>query len=243
MSTKRRPKHRPADGLTASEVRFCELFARGSDNSTQAYIDAGFPCKLSPSGEVDRGNTRARAWILLRKVDIQRRIRAFRGHATEAAGITTDLLAASLKHEAFFPRRSVFHKRTGRVLPPSKWPPEVDAFITGFDVKETTKIVRDPDTGRAVMDPKTMRAERATVVEYKIRFTAPTEAKRVLAQWLGMIGDRVAVEERGQSTIMTVLLDPTPTDQCDTPFPEDDAEESDGFGAAEPVCEPAEGVA
>lgn len=243
MSAKRRPNHRPGDGLSAQEVKFCELFARGSESSTQAYIDAGFPCKQLPTGEPDRENTRQRAWDLFRKPDIGRQIRKFRRRAAAAVEVNTDMVAESLKHEAFTPRRSIFDPKTGRVLPPSKWPPEMDHFIAGFDVKETTKLARDKN-GKVKLDRRN-RPERETVVEYKIRFNVSTEAKRLLAQWLGMIGDKIAVEERGKATIMTVLLDPTPTVQYNVPFPDDDTPEEDdtAFGNALPEREPAEGAA
>ncbi len=217
-------------GLSVRHIRFCEYVATGR-SATQSFLDAGFRCPATPSGGPNRASAGKRAWELLKKPEIRRQIRTFRDHATEAAGITTDLVATSLKHEALFPRRGIFHPNTGRVLPPSQWPPEVDAFVTGFDVKETTRLVRHATTNRPVIDPRTKKVEVVTIVEYKIRFTAPTEAKRILAQWLGMIGDKVSFEDKGRSTIMTVVLDPTPTDRCDTPFPtDDDPDELDELG-------------
>lgn len=166
-----KPKHRThRPDLSAREVRFCRLYVE-LDNATEAAERAGFV-------STDRVSMGQRGYALLKKPQIRAAIRRMQQEAADAEQVTVDRLAQSLAREALADRTGIFDSK-GRVLPPTRWPAELRSIITGFDVEEETETLADPKTGK----------ERAvTTVKYKVRFARGTEAKKVLAQWRGMIG-------------------------------------------------------
>jgi hypothetical protein len=150
-------------------------------------VDAGLPCPATTSGGTDRASAGKRAWELLKKPEIRDQIREFRRRAIEANQLDANAVLEALKHEATFPRTSVFDRR-GAVRPPHLWPPEVNAFVAGFEVEETFPLLRDAD-GLPQRDEhgKLVRTVRRV---YKVRFQKSTQAKRILAEWFGLIGSR-----------------------------------------------------
>lgn len=167
----KKPTHRTdKPALTAQEVRFCRLWVE-LGNATEAAERAGFV-------STDRVSMGQRGYALLKKPQIRAAIRRMQQEAADAEQVTVGRLAQSLAREAFADRTGIFDGK-GRVLPPTRWPAELRSIITGFDVEEETETVTDPVTGK----------ERAvTTVKYKVRFARGTEAKKILAQWRGMIG-------------------------------------------------------
>lgn len=206
-ASKKKPKHRtPRPTLSAREVRFCRLYvtseSAGRPNATQCFIDAGLY-------HGSRASASELAFRLLRRVEIRQCIRRMEQEAVDAEQITVDKLAQSLGHEAFADRCEVFDSR-GRFLPPHRWPPELRTLLVGCDVEEETETATE--TAVRVVDGQEVTAVTTTTtvrVKYKPRFARTTEAKRILAQWRGMIGaekdatppaagsDRVVIENGG----------------------------------------------
>lgn len=158
---RRKPKHRtePPE-LTAREVRFCAAYVE-LGNATAAAERAGIVAT--------RGSLSTLAWRMLKKVEIRTLIRRMQQEAADAEQVSINRLAHSLGQEAFADRTAIFDAK-GQVKPPQMWPAALRALVVGIDVEE----VRGK-TGK-------------TTVRYKVRFVRGTEAKKVLAQWRGMIG-------------------------------------------------------
>lgn len=110
--------------------------------------------------------------MLLRKAEIAACIRRMQQQAADAEQVTINKLAQSLDREAHADRTLIFDNKGG-MLPPHKWPAELRALAVGFEVIETPA-----------------RRGHPKKVRYKVRFASPTEAKRMLAQWRGMIGGK-----------------------------------------------------
>ncbi len=108
--------------------------------------------------------------------------------AADAEQITVHRLARSLGQQAFAKRTQIFDSN-GRVKPPDRWPEELQAIVTGFDVDETTQVTFSIDA-----NGETVKVETVTVT-YKVKFERSTEAKKLLAQWLGMVGSEVTLKD------------------------------------------------
>lgn len=102
---------------------------------------------------------------LLRNVKIREYIRLLRQQAADAARVTVDELAVGFCQVAYADRTGILND-DGTVRPPSQWPAELKSLITGVEV-----IPQDDGTNR-----------------YKVKFERSMEARKVLAQWRGMIG-------------------------------------------------------
>lgn len=170
----RKPKHstRPdAAALSAHDIKFCQYYAEhGNRSGTAAYKQAGYPNSTSSDSAVGRA-----AWFLVRKHKIRLYIREIRQQAADAASVTTDLLAQGFKRVGFADRRGVFGP-DGRMLPPAQWPDELGSIIAGIEVEDIDGV--DPNTGEKVVVGR----------RWKVKFERSMEARKVLAQWKGMIG-------------------------------------------------------
>lgn len=167
----KKSKHRTAPPiLSAMEVRFCRLWVE-LGNATEAAERAGFKAN-------NRVTLATLACKLLRKVQIRTTIRRMQQEAADAEQVTVNRLAQSLSREAFADRTGIFDDK-GRVKPPKDWPEELRSIIAGVDVDEETETFTHPLTGVK---------STVTTAKYKVRFSRGTEAKKVLAQWRGMIG-------------------------------------------------------
>lgn len=176
---KRKKKTAAVPELTTRQIHFCSHYALNG-NATQALIDAGIP-------HSNRVSAATAAWKLLRNGQIRDQIRTFRRQSAYAARVRVDKLAMTLDQEAHADRTAIFDGK-GNVKPPHLWPADVKAAIAGYEVDVKEKPARDA-AGNSMYDTAgnpVMETERT----YKVRFVAPTEAKRILAQWLGMIGDK-----------------------------------------------------
>jgi len=156
--------------LSLREIRFCQLYAE-TENATQSYVDAGFSHGRPTAGQL--------AFRLLKKVQIREHIQDLRDAACESAKITTAKIARSLSQQAFTDRRAVFDTQ-GRMKPPHQWPKELAACIAGIEVDNLEEWKVDTESGG--------RKKAIVGYRWKVKFERSTEAKKILAQWLGMIG-------------------------------------------------------
>ncbi len=170
------------DALSVQDVRFCQFYAE-SGNASDAYRKAGY----ANSGSSDSAVGHA-AWDKLRKAKIRDYVRELRQQSADVAGITVGRLARSLGRQAFSDRTAIYDK-TGRVKSPTNWPDELRAIIAGFEVKEETETTFSVDA-----NGDTVKVETVTVT-YKVKFERSTEAKKLLAQWLGMVGSEVTLKD------------------------------------------------
>lgn len=160
--------------LSLPEIRFCKIYVDNKGNGIQAWRDADFPGP-PPASE---NATSKRVWLLLRKPQIGEYIRELRNDACEAATITVESLAKSFKEQAHADRTLIFDEQ-GRMTNPRTWPKELRSIIAGIEVDNIEEWV-------------TVDGERVKQVvgqNWKVKFERSTEAKKILAQWKGMIGN------------------------------------------------------
>jgi len=148
------------DALSAQDIRFCQHYAEHG-NAAEAYRQAKYHNSTSSPQAVWFA-----AWAKLRNPNVRRYVRDIRQQVADMTSITVPMLAQSFKRQALADRTAIFDRR-GKVKPPHKWPAELRSIIAGVEVIPGGK--GRPD-------------------RYKIRFETSTEARKVLAQWRGMIG-------------------------------------------------------
>ena len=123
----------------------------------------------------------------------------------ETECITRQMVASSLGRDAFADRTRIFDE-DGDVLPPSEWPDDVKGTLLSYEAKTTTDRVTG-DITRHV----------------KVRFVSAVEAKRILAEFIGMIGPKAALvkNENAAGGIKVILeaADGTQTDFPNEGFP------------------------
>ena len=161
---KRKLKHstRSLQGeLSLNDERFCQHFAEHG-NATEAYRKAGYHNSTGKDEVV-----RSAARYNLTKSHIAVRIRIIRQQALDAAQVTTERIAQSFSRQAFADRTAIFNA-DGSMKHPHQWPAELKAIVAGIEVIPPKRAGGRP--------------------RYKVRFESGTEAKKVLAQWRGMIG-------------------------------------------------------
>lgn len=189
--TKKKVTHRTEPPpLSAIEVRFCRLYVE-LGNATEAALQAGLVSK-------NRVSLAARAYQLLKKLQIRALIRRMQSEAADAEQVTVNRLAQSMSRAAFADRTKIFYA-DGRMKPPHLWPDELRSIVTGFDVEEETVTSIDPATGNPVT---------TTTVKYKPRFRTGTEETKKLAEWRGMIG-RDAASQAADSPGIVVEGEPS----------------------------------
>lgn len=148
--------------LTVREVRFCRSLAEHGIAS-RAYQEAGYECDDKSEAAIRKAASRLHA-----RPDLKALIAQMVGEAADAERVTVSRIAQGAAREAFAPRSRLF-AADGTVLPPGQWPEELDALVTGVKVRTRTK-------------------DGVTTVEHEVRFAAPTAARRLLAEWRGMVG-------------------------------------------------------
>jgi phage terminase small subunit len=165
--------------LCAREVRFCQLYVEHG-NATRAYAEAGFPHKDGRSAAV-------LAFKRLRKVKVREFVRGLQHAAADVAQATVEELAQGFRRVATADVTVIF-AREGEVFPPSGWPKDFVSAVTSIEVEE-------------VFETRSVRGKRRKVragTRWKVKLENKTEARKVLAQWLGMVGKDKG--ERGNSS-------------------------------------------
>jgi len=155
--------------LTVQDIRFCHHFAEHG-NAVEAYKKANYHNSNAAYHTVGKA-----ASLLVKKGKIRRYLRQIKEQAADSAGITVDLLAQGFRRVAFADRRGIFGA-DGSMLPPEFWPPELGSIIAGIEVE-------DLEEWDDVQKCKVKIGRK-----WKVRFERSMEARKVLAQWKGMIG-------------------------------------------------------
>lgn len=161
-------------------MRFARLYAEHGDAS-RAYREAGFDL-----AGVSEAALRQRASKLARRPDVAALAARLVQEAVDAEQVTAHRTIQGLAREAFAPRSKIFGP-DGLVLPPDQWPAELDALVTSVRVRR--KVVGG-----------------VAALEYEVTFARPTEAKRILAQHLGLIGGKADGPEAADGKVPRVVI-------------------------------------
>lgn len=165
--SRRRHKTDPPP-LSAREIRFCQLWVE-TGNATRSYIDAGLP---HSSEHV----ARTMAFRKLRNVDIRTYIRELQKKAADSAQVTADELAHGFRRAELADVRKLVGP-DGNMVPLQDLPDEIALAIQGIEVESVFEWEgRGEDRQRVEVGKK-----------YKIKLENKTEARKILAQWLGML--------------------------------------------------------
>ena len=177
--------------MTAREVRFANHYLEHG-NKTAAARHAGY--QGSDPVLCQTGTN------LLKKNEVIEYIRRGIDVFMETECITRQMVASSLGRDAFADRTRIFDED---VLPPSEWPDDVKGTLLSYEAKTTTARVTG-DITRHV----------------KVRFVSAVEAKRILAEFIGMIGPKAAfMKNENAAGGIKVILEAA--DGTQTEFPDD----------------------
>lgn len=156
----------PPPRLSVREVRFCRALAEHGI-AARAYQEAGYECAGKSEAAIRKAASRLHA-----RPDLRALTEQMVREAVDAERVTVARTVQALAREAF-ERRSRLFAADGTVLPPGEWPEELDALVTGVKVRTR------PTPG-------------GTETTHEVRFAGPTAAKRLLAEYLGMVGAKPA---------------------------------------------------
>lgn len=160
------------DELSVADIRFCQHLANGK-TQLEAYRQAEYRNSKSNDNAVSKA-----ASILVRKGKIRRYLRQLKEQAADAAGVTVDMLAQGFRRVGFADRRGIFGP-DGSMLPPEFWPEELGSIIAGIEVEDLEEW------------DEVQKCRVKIGRKWKVRFERSMEARKILAQWRGMIGQDV----------------------------------------------------
>lgn len=169
--------------LSAEDVKFANLlFASraqigGGSSVARCYTEAGFPAR-----ETEQATIRA-AYRRVKNRQFREFYRILQDAAAASAQVTPSIVTRELARIALFDLRQVFDDR-GRIRLPCDWSDAVAAGILSVESEEIFEYEYEVDetTGKKV--------RRKVLVGYtrKVKRCPPTEALKLLAQILRMIG-------------------------------------------------------
>jgi phage terminase small subunit len=163
------------DGLSMSEHKFCMEYVKRNDDGTNSVL-AAYPGQFN--GPVSAG---VFASSLMRRPLIKDRIRHLKRELIQVALVTLPRLVVALADQAFADRRQLFDD-DGVLKPVQKWPAWTGHTIN--TIKVTERVMRPKSFVRGDDPDDEVVVERRT----EIKMDTPFEAKRILAEWQGMIG-------------------------------------------------------
>ena len=183
MSEQKRKHKTHAPELTAEDVRFAQLLfasraGEGQRKSVaQCFTEAGFPARESETA------TKQAAYRRVKNRYFRHFYRTLQDCAASSAQVTAGVITRALARIALFDIREVFDDR-GRIKLPCEWSDAVAAGVLSVESEELFEYETEVDP-----DTKT-RTRRKVLVGYtrKVKRCAPTEALKLLAQILRMIG-------------------------------------------------------
>lgn len=177
-------KHKTqAPPLSAEDVRFAQLLfaaraqAGERKSVTQCYTEAGFPAKDTDAA------TKQAAHRRVKNRYFRQFYRVLQDAAAASAQVTPNVITRALARIALFDVREVFDER-GRIRLPAEWSDAVAAGVLSVESEELFEWQdeRDEESGKKV--------RRKVLIGYsrKVKRVPPTEALKLLAQVLRMIG-------------------------------------------------------
>ena len=175
--------------MTLREVRF-----------VNAYIEHGIAVKAAREAGIQGGSDdaiRKLAYRLLAKPAVGHYLRECRQEHLETAMATTNKLGRALSNIVFADRTAVFSS-DGDVISPRDWPENLRGLVSSFDSKVVTD--RDGNVTRS----------------FKVRFTEPMAAAKMLAEWRAMVGPRAAIDVADAGRGVTVIIEGAAEDGCET---------------------------
>ena len=175
--------------MTLREVRFVNAYIEHGV-AVKAAREAGIP------GESDDA-IRKLAYQMLAKPAVGHYLRECRQEHLETAMATTNKLGRALSNIVFADRTAVF-SFDGDVISPRDWPENLRALVSSFESKVVTD--RDGNVTRS----------------FKVRFTDPMAAAKMLAEWRAMVGPRAAAGVSDSGSGVTVIIEGAAEDGCET---------------------------
>jgi len=171
--------------LSAAEVKFCQAFFE-TGHAGESYRKA-FP-------EITAADTMA--CRLLREKRIRLFLRELQDEAAAVAKTTIPKIVRAAEQSAFGSRVLCFDD-DGKMLPPKQWPLWLQVEIVGFEVNERM----NPVTGE-------------TITTYKVKLSKASEARDLLAKWLGMLNQPVPEGKEPERSVFVQLpmKEPIPED-------------------------------
>lgn len=207
VPTPRRSHKTRRPDLTVEDVKFAQLLfaARAQPGGlrasvAQCYLDAGFPAHPTENA------TKQAAHRRVKNRYFRQFYRVLQDSAAASAQVTPNIVTQALARIALFDIRQVFDER-GCIRLPHEYS---DAVVAGIASVETEELYE----WQMVVDPETGALTRQRVlVGYtrKVKRVPPTEALKILAQILRLIGpDGASVAGAGEknSTVLEVELGP-----------------------------------
>jgi len=173
--------------LTAAEVRFCHDVFSGM--TARAACKKNFPHLAESSFETVPSR-------LMAEQRVREFIRELQDQATSVARVTVEKLVRAAEQSGWGSRVLIFDD-DGHMLPPKQWPEWLQIEVQGLEVTERT----DRETGEKI-------------TTYKVKFSKASEARDMLAKWLGML-DKDKDKDAGQTQTAVVTL------PAKEPIPED----------------------
>ena len=178
MAKRKHKTQRPP--LSAQDIRFARLlFDRGATKKgvVECYLEAGFP----PQGTAEA--TKSAAYRRAKNRHFRQFYRDLQDRAADSAQVDANVVTQALKRIALFDIRQVFDER-GRILLPHQYSAAVAAGILGVESEELfeNQTEYDPET------KKTVRRKVLVGYSRKVKRVAPTEALKLLAQILRLVG-------------------------------------------------------
>ena len=176
--------------MTLREVRF-----------VNAYIEHGIAVKAAREAGIPGDSDdaiRKLAYQMLAKPAVGQYLRECRQEHIATAMATTNKLGRALSNIVFADRTAVFSS-DGDVISPRDWPENLRGLVSSFESKVVTDRVGN------------------VTRSFKVRFTEPIVAAKMLAEWRAMVGPRAAAGVSDSGSGVTVIIEGTAEDDCETP--------------------------
>lgn len=188
----RRPERSP---LSLREIRFCCLYAeRGKRHGYECWVEAGYEPRETRAAS-DQAVRR-----LVKKRQIQDKIRHLRAVAAEAAQVTVSEIVAGIAAIAKADRRKLFDAR-GKMLPADQWPEDLAAAVD-IEVVEHVEPIRGL---------KGVTGTRVKGRKFRVRTMDRLAAWAKLAEIKGLTGakkDEPPPEGKKNAVVVEVELGP-----------------------------------
>lgn len=185
--------------LKQQHKAFVDAYLKAPQNATAAAIAAGFSEKAA--GQI--------AYELLQRSDVKAELEARSSKALAKLDSSVERITSELAAIGFADLRKVLDD-TGRLLPPSSWPPEIAVCIASIEtsrreIRNGIRKVKDPDEGEDCLVD-----EVESEVVTKIKLWPKVEALKLLAVYRKMIGGGDSIPPEARQTFVGLAVTVAP---------------------------------
>lgn len=174
-----RPDFLASRGLSLLEEAFCVAYVAKGYKVTAAALEA--------FGSPTKGAARIRGWKMLKRPEIQARIRELHDQALTVKQMSSERVLTELAHIAKSDPRRLFDAQ-GKLLDPSQWPDDIAACIASIETEE-------------LFDGQGEEREQIGWTK-KVRFWSKPEALKLLGEHFGTFNGG----GRGNTLVVTINL-------------------------------------